>query len=72
MFEVVQYEPPHIFVRCRRTGETYRFEVGGDGALEHEGARFDLGDARRTAIAYLAQRTWAQKTLSAALSAGAT
>jgi len=25
------------------------------GALEHEGARFDQGKARRTAIAYLAQ-----------------
>jgi hypothetical protein len=57
MLEVVNYEHPYIFVRCRRTGETYRFLVRHDGALEHEGARFDQGEARRAAIAYLA-RTW--------------
>lgn len=55
MFEVTRYEPPYIFVMSRRTGETYRFLVGDDGTLEHKGARFDLGDARRTAIAYLAR-----------------
>jgi len=54
MFEVLSYEHPYIFVRCRRTGETYRFFVPDDGALEHEGARFDQGEARRTAMAYLA------------------
>ncbi len=56
MFEVTQYEPPYIFVRSRRTAETYRFLVGNDGALVHEATRFDQGDARRTAIAYLFQR----------------
>ncbi len=56
MFEVTQYEPPYIFVRSRQTGETYRFLVGNDGALVNEGTRFDQGDARRTAIAYLFQR----------------
>ena len=55
MFEVTKYEPPQIFVTSRRTGETYRFVVENNGALAHEGARFDQGDARRTAIAYL---TW--------------
>jgi hypothetical protein len=53
MFEVTSYEHPYIFVRCRRTFETYRFFVGADGTPEHDGARFDQGDARRTAIAYL-------------------
>jgi hypothetical protein len=55
MFEVTSYEHPYIFVRCRRTFETYRFFVADDGTLEHDGARFDLGDARRSAIAYLAR-----------------
>lgn len=48
------FEHPYVFVRCRRTGETYRFLVADNGRLEHEGAQFDLGHARRTAIAYLA------------------
>lgn len=57
MFEVSGYEHPYIYVTCRRTAETYRFLVGNDGAVVHDGARFDQGDARRAAIAYLAQRT---------------
>ena len=56
MFEVTQYEPPYIFVRSRRTAETYRFLVGNDGALVNDGERFDLGDAHQTAIAYLVQK----------------
>jgi hypothetical protein len=56
MFEVTQYKPPYIFVRSRRTAETYRFLVGNDGALVQEETRFDQGDALRTAIAYLFQR----------------
>ena len=56
MFEVTGYEHPDIFVRSRRTGETYKFLVGNDGALVHDGVRFDQGDARRTAIEYLFQR----------------
>jgi hypothetical protein len=55
MFEVTRYDPPKIFVTSRRTGETYIFLVNVDGSVEHGGARFDQGDARRTAIAYLAQ-----------------
>jgi hypothetical protein len=54
MFEVTNYGHPYIFVRCRRTFETYRFRIADDGTVEHDGARFDLGDARRTALAYLA------------------
>ena len=71
MFEVTRYEPPYIFVRHVGTGETYKFPVGDDGALVHDGARFDLGDARRTAIAFLAQRMRATKTEPAIASAGA-
>jgi hypothetical protein len=56
MFEVTKYAPPEIFVTSRRTGETYVFLIGVDGALAHDGARFDQGDPRRAAIAYLAQR----------------
>jgi hypothetical protein len=62
MFEVTEYEPPQIFVRSRRTGETYKFLVGDDGALVNDGARSDLGDARRSAIEYLFQRRRAQET----------
>jgi hypothetical protein len=56
MFEVRKYEPPHIFVTDRGTGETYKLFVGSDGALTRDEARFNQGDMRRTAIAYLAQR----------------
>lgn len=56
LFEVTSYEHPLIFVMSRRTGETYRFLVGNDGALINEGIQFDQGDARRTAINYLFQR----------------
>jgi len=54
MYEVTKYEPPQIFVTSRRTGETFRFLVKNNGALAHERASFDQGDARRIAIAYLA------------------
>jgi hypothetical protein len=53
MFEVTGYEYPNVFVRCRRTAETYMFEIGNDGALTPSEARADQGDARRTAIAFL-------------------
>jgi hypothetical protein len=53
MFEVTGYEYPNVFVRCRRTAETYVFEVGNDGALTPSEARYDQGDARRAAIAFL-------------------
>jgi hypothetical protein len=61
MFEVTEYEHPHIFVRYRGTGETFKFIVGNDGALVNEGTRFDQGDARQTAIAYLFQRERAKE-----------
>jgi hypothetical protein len=63
MFEVTKYEPPQIFVTSRRTGETYKFLVGIDGAVNDE-ALFDQGDARRAAITYLAQRARANVVLS--------
>jgi hypothetical protein len=62
MFEV-RYEPPQIFVTKRQTGETYKFLVGIDGAVNDE-IRLDQGDARRAAITYLAQRARANAVLS--------
>lgn len=56
MFFVVEpYEHPAIVVRNTKTGKTYEFMVGDEGALVHNATRFDLGDARRAAIAYLAR-----------------
>jgi hypothetical protein len=63
MFEVVDYAPPHIFVRSRRTGETYRFLVASDGTLPREETCFDQGDARRTAETYLFQKREAAVTM---------
>jgi hypothetical protein len=62
MFEV-RYEPPQIFVTKRQTGETYKFLVGIDGAVNDE-IRLDQGDAHRAAITYLAQRAQANAVLS--------
>ncbi len=53
MFEVTGYEHPNVFVRCRRTAETYQFEIGSDGSLTHQEACYDQGAARRTAQAFL-------------------
>jgi hypothetical protein len=64
MFEVMKYEHPHIFVRSRRTAETYKLLIGNDGVVGHDGERCDLGDARRTAIAFLAQRARAATVLA--------
>jgi hypothetical protein len=52
-FQVVRQEHPYIFVVNRQTYETYRFTVGSDAAVEPAS---DLGAARRTALAFLAQR----------------
>jgi hypothetical protein len=62
MFEV-RYEPPHVFVTKRQTGETYQFSVGINGEVNDE-TRFDPGDARRAAMIYLAQRARANVVLS--------
>ena len=43
----------------RQTGETYKFLVSIDGAVNDE-TLFDEGDARRAAIAYLAQKSASQ------------
>ena len=56
MFEVTRYDHPHIFVTRHRTGETYKFSIGNEGALNHEDARSRQGEARRTAFEYLAQK----------------
>jgi hypothetical protein len=63
MFEVTRYEPPHVFVTKRQTGETYKFLVGINGAVNDD-ALFDRGDARRAVIIYLAQRARANAVLS--------
>jgi hypothetical protein len=55
-FHVVRHEHPTIFVVNRQTYETYRFTIGDDVALAHVGPPSDLAEARRTAIAFLAQR----------------
>ena len=62
MFEVTRYELPHVFVTKRQTGETYKFSVGSDGAVNE--ALFDQEDARRAAITYLARRARANAVLS--------
>jgi hypothetical protein len=53
MFEVTEYEYPAIYVRCRRTSETYLFSVSDDGTLSPRESSFDQGEARRIAMAYL-------------------
>jgi hypothetical protein len=53
MFEVTGYDYPNVFVKCRRTAETYLFEIGSDGVLTHKEARYDHSAARRAAMAFL-------------------
>jgi len=55
-FHVVRHEHSAIFVVNRQTYETYRFNIGDEVALAHVGPPSDLAEARRTAIAFLAQR----------------
>jgi hypothetical protein len=40
----------------RQTYETYRFTIGDEVGLAHAGPPSDLAEARRAAIAFLAQR----------------
>ena len=54
-FQVVRHEHPNIFVVNRQTYETYRFTVGDNVMLSFDGVPSDLSEARRTAIAFLAQ-----------------
>jgi hypothetical protein len=63
MFEVARYVHPDIFVTNRGTGETFKFQVGSDGAITDQGIHFDHGDARRAAIAYLARRRQAKEAV---------
>jgi hypothetical protein len=53
MWSMVDYVPPTIHLRNTKSGEHAEFQVSADGTLEHSGKRFDQGDARRAAIAYL-------------------
>jgi hypothetical protein len=54
-FQVVRHEHPNIFVVNRQTYETYRFTAGDHVILSFEGAPSELREARRAAIAFLAQ-----------------
>lgn len=69
MFEVTKYEFPQIFVTYRRTGETYKFVVQGNGSLD-EGADAK-GDARQAALAYLAWFSAARARIISQTSTGA-
>jgi hypothetical protein len=69
MFEVTKYEFPHIFVTSRRTGETFKFLVGIEGALAHNKARLDQKDAWQVAMAYLTRRAQLNRTQSHPLGA---
>jgi hypothetical protein len=55
-FHVVRHEDANIFVVNTQTYETYRFKVGDDVAVAHDGPPSDLSEARRTAIAFLTRR----------------
>ena len=55
-FHVVRQEHHAIFVVNRQTYETYRFTIGDDVGLADAGPPSDLAEARRAAIAFLAQR----------------
>ena len=55
-FQIVRQEHPYIFVVNTQTYETYRFTVGDDVPLAWVGPPSDLGKARRTAFAFLAER----------------
>ena len=54
-FQVVRHEHHNIFVVNRQTYETYRFTIGDDGVLTQGGSPSDLGEARRAAVAFLAE-----------------
>jgi hypothetical protein len=56
MFEVMEYKHPFIYVRCRRTGETYKFMVVNDGALPHGEAHSDQAYALQAALTYLSHQ----------------
>jgi hypothetical protein len=55
-FHVVRHEHANIFVVNRQTYETYHFTIGDDVAIAHVGPPSDLSEARRAAIAFLAQK----------------
>ena len=52
-FQVVRHEHPNILVVNRQTYETYRLTVGENGSLVQDGARSDLREAHRAAMAFL-------------------
>jgi hypothetical protein len=54
-FQVVRHEHPNILVVNTQTYETYRVTVGEDGPLVQDGARSDLREAYRAAMAFMAR-----------------
>jgi hypothetical protein len=54
-WSVLDYKHPAIRVKNEVSGEIVSFDVNDDGSLYHGGTRFDLGDARRAAMGYLAR-----------------
>jgi hypothetical protein len=52
-FQVVRHEHPNILVVNRQAYESYRFIVGENGSLAQDGARSDLREAHRAAMAFL-------------------
>jgi len=57
-FQVIWHEHRNIFVVNRQTYETYRFTIGADGTLTRQsGSPSNLGEARRAAVAFLAEKT---------------
>jgi hypothetical protein len=61
-FQVIRHKHRNIFMVNRQTYETYRFTIDDDGGLtQQRGSPSDLGEARRAAVAFLAQ-SWKETT----------
>jgi hypothetical protein len=70
-FQVIRHEHHNIFVVNRQTYETYRFTINDDGALTEQGGSLsDLGEARRAAVAFLAQSRKEKSLRSRELTSG--
>jgi hypothetical protein len=70
-FQVVRHEHHNIFVVNRQTYETYRFTIDDDGTLTQQGGSPSaLGEARRAAVAFLAQSRKEKSLRSRELTSG--
>ena len=68
-YYVERYEHPTIVVRSAKTGLAHQFTITEDGALYHDGAKFDLCDAKGAAVAYLAYAANGRRVAGLGLSA---